>query len=237
MTLQLVVIAQAIAALVGVTAGIVMAMRRDSWIDRFGHAIAKSGLSIHIVWSTTLLLVGGFRLFDWSPSIGHAPLLEDPLGNLNQFIFPAIALGYASCAAVALTTRCYVLDILFRQDFVPTYPVSEPNHTAVVFIHTLKNALAPAIVALALTFPAIAGGVMIVEPLFGLEGVGNMLVSAALSADYPIMESLALFFCVWVIAVNTLVDILCVWLTPDVRSSRKPPREEWDYLANPVRLV
>ena len=78
---------------------------------------------------------------------------------------------------------------------------------------------------------------MIVEPLFGLEGVGNMLVKAALSEDYHILESLALFFAVWVIAVNTLVDILCGWLTPDVRSTRKSPREEWDHLANPVRLV
>ena len=235
-TLKLVAMSQAIAALVGVTAGIVMAMRRDSWIDHFGRAIAKSGLAIHVVWSTSLLLVGGFRLFDWSPSIGHAPLLEDPLGNLNQFIFPAIALGYASCAAVALMMRSSTLGIL-RQDYVQTYPVSEPSHTAVVFIHTLKNALAPAIVALALTFPAIAGGILIVEPLFGLDGVGNMLVNAALSADYPIIESLALFFTVWVIAVNTLVDLVCGWLSPGVRSTRKSPRDEWDHLANPVRLV
>ena len=121
-TLQLVAMSQAIAVLIGVSAGILMAVKSDSRVDHLGRAIAKSGLSIHIVWSTTLLLVGGFLLFDWSPSIGHAPLLEDPIGSLDQFLFPAIALGYSGCAVVALTTRYYVLDILFRQDYVRPIP-------------------------------------------------------------------------------------------------------------------
>ena len=90
---------------------------------------------------------------------------------------------------------------------------------------------------LGLTLPAIVGGVLIMEWIFVLDGVGNMLVAALNQRDYPVIESLTLFFTVWVVAVNTLADILCGWLDSGVRSTRKSPREEWDHLANPVRLV
>ena len=235
-TLQLVVMAQTLAALVGVSAGVIMALRRNTRIDHVGRTICKAGLALPVFWTATLLLVGGFYLVDWSPRVGHNPLLEDPLGNLDQFIFPAIALCYVSCAAVALMMRSSTLGIL-RQDYVQTTPVSGLAHSVAVFLHALKNVLEPAVVTIGFTFPAIVGGVLIIEPLFNLNGVGNMLIKAAVSADYPIVESLALFFTVWVVAVNTLVDLACGWLTPDVRSSRKSPREEWDHLANPVRLV
>ena len=235
-TLQLVVMAQTLAALVGVSAGVIMALRRNTRIDHVGRTICKAGLALPVFWTATLLLVGGFYFVDWSPRVGHNPLLEDPLGNLDQFIFPAIALCYVSCAAVALMMRSSTLGIL-RQDYVQTTPVSGLAHSVAVFLHALKNVMEPAVVTIGFTFPAIVGGVLIIEPLFNLNGVGNMLIKAAVSADYPIVESLALFFTVWVVAVNTLVDLACGWLTPDVRSSRKPPREEWDHLANPVRLV
>ena len=235
-TLQLVVMAQVLAAFGGVPAGVIMALRRNTRIDHVGRTICKAGLALPVFWTATLLLVGGFYFVDWSPRVGHNPLLEDPLGNLDQFIFPAIALCYVSCAAVALMMRSSTLGIL-RQDYVQTTPVSGLAHSVAVFLHALKNVLEPAVVTIGFTFPAIVGGVLIIEPLFNLNGVGNMLIKAAVSADYPIVESLALFFTVWVVAVNTLVDLACGWLTPDVRSSRKSPREEWDHLANPVRLV
>ena len=235
-TLQLVVMAQTLAALVGLSAGVIMVLRRNTRIDLVGRTICKAGLALPVFWTATLLLVGGFYFVDWSPRVGHNPLLEDPLGNLDQFIFPAIALCYVSCAAVALMMRSSTLGIL-RQDYVQTTPVSGLAHSVAVFLHALKNVLEPAVVTIGFTFPAIVGGVLIIEPLFNLNGVGNMLIKAAVSADYPIVESLALFFTVWVVAVNTLVDLACGWLTPDLRSSRKSPREEWDHLANPVRLV
>ena len=131
--------------------------------------------------------------------------------------------------------RSSTLGIL-RQDYVQTTPVSGLAHSVAVFLHALKNVLEPAVVTIGFTLPAIVGGVLIIEPLFNLDGVGNMLIKAAVSADYPIVESLTLFFVVWVVAVNTLVDVLCGWLDPNTRSTKKPPREEWDHLANPVRL-
>ena len=235
-TLQLVVMAQAIASLIGIPAGVVMALRKSSWIDSLGRSIFKMWLALPIFWTAILLLVAGIRLHDWRPKIGYIPPLEDPMGNLIMFIWPSLVLGLPASVVVALMMRSSVLDVL-RQDYVQVVSDSGAGRFAVVSLNTLRMTLAPAVVTLGLTFPAIVGGSLIMERIFVLDGVGNMLVEAMNQRDYPVIESLALFFTVWVVAVNTLVDLACGWLTPDVRSSRKSPREEWNHLANPVRLV
>ncbi len=235
-TLQLVVMAQAIAVLVGIPAGALMALRRNSWVDLLGRAVFKMWVALPVFWAATLLLVAGLRIYDWSPKIGYIPPLEDPMGNLIMFMWPALILGISTSVAVALMMRSSTLDAL-RQNYVEAMSVSEPEHSATVFLHTLRYTLVPSVVILGLTLPAIVGGVLLMERIFVLDGVGNMLVAALNQRDSPVIESLALFFTVWVVAVNTLVDILCGWLDPNTRSSRKFPREEWDHLANPVRLV
>ncbi len=235
-TLQLVAMTQAIAVLVGIPAGVLMALKRRSWIDRLWRTTSGMSLALPIFWTATLLLVAGPRLFDWRSKIVYIPPLEDPTGNLILFIWPALILGLPVSAAVALMTRSSTLNAL-RQDYVQAMSVSEPGHSAAVFLHTLSYTLVPAVATLGLTFPAIVGGVLLVERVFWLDGVGHLLVEALSQRDDPIVESLTLFFCVWIVVVNTLVDILCGWLDPNTRSTKKPPREEWDHLANPVRMV
>ena len=235
-TLQLVIMAHAMAVLVGIPAGVFMALRRNSWIDILGRAVFRTWLTLPVFWTATLLLVAGIRFLEWSPKVGYIPPLEDPRGNLILFVWPALVLGIPTATAVALMMRSSTLDAL-RQDYVVDVTASEPPHPAMIFLLTLKHTLAPAAAIFALILPVILGGTLIMEQVFVLDGVGRMLNAALNQRDYPIIESLALFFAVWVIAINTLVDILCGWLTPDVRSSGKSPREEWNHLANPVRLV
>ena len=235
-TLQLVAMAQAIAALVGIPAGVFIALKRNSWIDILGRAVSRISLALPVFWTATLLLVAGKRVYDWSPKVGYIPPLEDPMENLIMLFWPALVLGIPCSAAVALMMRSSALSVL-RQDHVQAMSVSEPDHSAAVFLHTLRYVLAPAAVILALTFPAIVGGVLLMERVFWLDGVGNMLVEALNQRDFPMIESLALFFAVWVIAINTAVEILCGRLDANTRSARNSPREEWYHLANPVRLV
>ena len=235
-TLQLATMAQAIASLIGIPAGVLTALRKSSWIDSLGRSIFKMWLALPIFWTATLLLVAGIRLHDWRPNIGYIPPLEDPMGNLIMFIWPALVLGLPASVVVALMMRSSVLDVL-RQDYVQVVSDSGAGRFAVVSLNTLRMTLAPAVVTLGLTFPAVVGGSLIMERIFVLDGVGSMLVEAMNQRDYPIVESPALFFSIWVIAVNTLVDLACGWLTPDVRSTRKSPREEWAHLAHPVRLA
>ena len=235
-TLQLVATAQAIVVLAGIPAGIIMALKRNSWIDTLGLAISRMWLGLPIFWTSTLLLVGGVYFLEWKPNIGYIPPLDDLSGNLILFVWPSLVLSFPVSAAIATLMRSSMLDIV-QQDYVETTPASGLGHSASVLLHTLRSSLVPATIILGLTFPAIVSGTVVMERIFVLDGVGNLLFAGMNQRDYPVIESLALFFAVWVVAVNTLVDLACGWLTPDVRSSRKSPREEWDHLANPVRLV
>ncbi len=235
-TLQLVAMAQAVAVLVGIPAGALMALKRRSWIDLMGGVVSRMWLGLPIFWTSTLLLVGGLYFLEWSPEVGYIPLLDDPTGNLIMFAWPALVLGVPASATVAVMVRSAMLEAL-RQDDVQTMTEAEESYSVAVFIDTLRYTLAPAVVASGLIFPAVVGGALLMELIFVLDGVGDMFTEAANQRDLPVMEYLALFFAVWVIAVNTLVDILCGWLDQEARSTRKPPREEWNHLANPVRLV
>ena len=234
-SLRLVAMAWAIAALIGIPAGIIMALKRNSWIDNLGRAVSSISLALPIFWTATLLLVAGIQFLDWDPKTGYLGFPDNLIGNLALF-WAALLVGIPVSVSVALMMRSSALAVL-HQDYVQAMSVSEPGHSATVFLHTLRYTLVPAIVTLGSTFPATVGGMLIVERIFVLDGVGSMLVEAMNQRDYPVTESLALFFAVWVVAVNTLVDLLCGWLNPGVRSTRKPPREEWGHLANPVRLV
>ena len=234
-TLQLVAMAQAIAALIGIPAGIIMALNRNSWLDILGRAVSRTSLALPIFLTGILLLVAGIHFLDWaseSETTRGLLVVEIPGDSQVPFFWSALALGISASAAIALMMRSSALAVL-RQDNVQAMSVS----AASAFLHALRYTLAPAAIILGLTFSAIGGGTVIMERIFVLDGVGNMLVEAMNQRDYPVIESLALFFTVWVIAVNTLVDLACGWLTPGVRSSRKSPKEEWDHLANPVRLV
>ena len=234
-TLRLVAMAQAIAVLIGIPAGVLMALKRNSWIDILGRSISKISLALPIFWTATLLLVVGIHFLDWEPKTGYGGIPDDLRGNLALF-WAALFVGIPASATVALMMQSSALDAL-RQDYVQVVYDSGACRFAVVSLNTLRMTLAPAVVTSALTFPAIVGGVLLVEWVFRMDGVGHLLAEALNQRDYPVVESLALFFAVWVVAANTLVDILYGWLDPNTRSSRKSPREEWDHLAIPVRLV
>lgn len=233
-TLQIVAIAQSIAALVGVPAGALMALQRNSWVDIFGRAVSRMSLSLPIFVTGALLLVAGTYFLEWSPESNNEPVSGISRGAL--ILCSALILAVPANAAVAVMVRSATIEAL-RQDDVQDSSVSGPGRSTAAFLETLRYVSVPTAVILSLTFPAIVGGTVIMERIFALDGAGNMLFEAMNQFDYIAIESLALFFAVWVIAVNTAVDVLCGWLDPEARSTRKSPREEWNHLANPVRLV
>ncbi len=235
-TLQLVSMTLAFAILIGIPAGIIMALVRSSLTDLLNLAVLKMSLALPIFWTATLLLVAGTHFLDWDLETGYISFIDDPIGNLGMFAWPALVLGIPAAGTVALMTRSTALDAL-RQDDVQIVAEAGTVYSLAVFLHTLRYTLVPTFVTLGLILPAIVGGALLMERVFVLDGVGDMFTEAANQRDFPIMESLALFFSVWVIAVNTAVDILCGWLDATVRSTGKSPREEWNHLANPVRLV
>lgn len=215
-TLELVIMAQTIAIITGVPAGIVMALKRDTWIDYAVRVISLAGLSVPAFWSATLLLVVGAYVFNWNPPLGYVTLLEDPGTNLQQFLWPALMLGYISAATKARMMRSTMLEVL-RQDYIRTAYAKGLEEGVVVFRHAVKNAFIPVVTVIGITLAIGLGGSVIIERIFSLPGMGNFLVEGMLQRDYPVVQSLVLVFAAAVVLVNLLVDLTYGWLDPRVR--------------------
>lgn len=215
-TLELAIMSVALSTLLGIPAGILMALNQDTWIDYFLRIFSLAGLSIPNFWLATMLLVIGMYIFNWSPQIGYVPLFEDPVGNLSQFMWPAMIVGYSAMATKARMMRSTMLEVL-RQDYVRTAHAKGLRRSVVTYRHVMKNALIPVVTVVGISVAAILGGSVIMERIFVLDGIGNMLVEGMNQRDFPVVQSLVLVFALWIVLVNLLVDLSYGWLDPRVR--------------------
>ncbi len=215
-TLQLVIMAQGLAISLGIPAGVIMALRRDTWIDYTVRIFSLAGLSVPSFWTATLLLVGGMYLLDWNPRLKYVPFVDDPVENLKQFIWPAVMLGYISSATQARMMRSTMLEVL-RQDYIRTAHAKGLKSFVVVYRHTLKNALIPVVTVIGVTFALTMGGSIIIEQIFSLPGIGRLMIEGMNQRDYPVVQSLVTVFSMWVVFVNLLVDLTYGVLDPRVR--------------------
>ncbi len=214
-TLELVILAQTLSVCLGIPAGILMALKRDTWIDYLVRIVSLGGLSVPAFWSATLFLVAGAYIFNWNPPLGYAPPFKDPATNIQQFIWPALMLGYISAATQARMMRSTMLEVL-RQDYIRTAHAKGLEAHVVTFRHALKNALIPVITVIGISLALGLGGSVIIERIFSLPGMGNFLVEGMLQRDYPVVQSLVLVFAAVVVVVNLLVDLSYGWLDPRV---------------------
>ncbi|MCY4655050.1 MAG: ABC transporter permease, partial [Dehalococcoidia bacterium] len=154
--------------------------------------------------------------FRWNPPLGYVEFVDDPLGNLSQFIWPAIMIGYISAATKARMMRSTMLEVL-RQDYIRTAHAKGLRALVVTSRHALKNALIPVVTVIGITTALSLGGSVVMERVFVLPGVGNYIVGGMLQRDYPVVQSMVLVFAAAVIVVNLLVDLSYGWLDPRVR--------------------
>ena len=215
-TLELVILSQIIAIAIGIPAGVLMALKQDSKIDYTVRVASLAGLSIPSFWSATLLLVGGAYFFRWSPPLGYSAITDDFMRNLSQFIWPALMIGYISAATKARMMRSTMLEVL-RQDYIRTAHAKGLRAYVITARHALKNALIPVITVVGITTALSMGGSVVMERVFTLPGIGEYIVAGMLERDYPVVQSMVMFFAMCVIMVNLLVDLSYGWLDPRVR--------------------
>ncbi len=215
-TIELVVVSQIIAIALGLPAGVLMAMKQDSTIDYVVRILSLAGLSVPSFWSATLLLVAGAYFFRWSPPLGYSSITDDFTRNLSQFIWPALMIGYIGAATKARMMRSTMLEVL-RQDYIRTAHAKGLRAYMVTARHALKNALIPVITVIGITTALSMGGSVVMERVFTLPGIGEYIVDGMLERDYPVVQSMVMFFAVCVIVVNMLVDLSYGWLDPRVR--------------------
>ena len=215
-TLELTVMALLMAAVVAIPLGLVSAIKQDRLPDYISRAITTAGIAFPNFWIAVLLVYFLVNVFEWAPPLDYADVWENPTRNLEQLVLPALALSLTHMAFIARITRSSVLEVL-REDYIRTARSKGLTESVVISRHTLRNAILPIITVGGYEFTRLIGGTVIVERIFTVPGVGNLLISAITRRDYPDIQGITIAITVIVLFVNLVIDLLYAWLEPRIR--------------------
>ena len=215
-TLELGFLALIIAQIIALPIGMLSALRQDTWGDYIARSFAILCIAVPGFWLGTMVIVFPSIWWGWMPPITLIPFNKDPMGNLQQFIIPAIILAMVLSGMTMRMTRTMMLEVL-RQDYIRTAWAKGLRERAVIMRHALKNALIPVITLTGLYLPVLLGGTVVIEQIFCLPGIGRLLIESIAKRDYPIVTGIMLFFAVAVMLINLLVDLSYGLFDPRIR--------------------
>ena len=215
-TLELAAIAMAIALVIGIPAGIVAAVGKDSVWDYVANVVALWGLSTPNFWLGILLILLFSVQLGWLPASGYVSPFEDLKGNLASMIMPAFVLGNALAAVLMRHTRSAMLQVL-SADYVRTARAKGIVESKVVLKHGLRNALTPIITLGALEFGTLLSGAVLTEQVFSIPGFGKLIVDAVFNRDYSVVQGVVLFTSTVYIVLNLLADMAYFLVNPRLR--------------------
>src|SRR3954463_77741 len=215
-TVQLAAMAMAIALVIGVTAGVISAVKRDTWWDYGANIFALWGLSTPNFWLGILLILLFAVQLGWLPASGYVSPFEDLKANLASMIMPAFVLGNAFAAVLMRHTRSAMLQVL-SSDYVRTARAKGLNESAVVLKHALRNALIPVITLGALGLGELLGGAVLTEQVFSIPGFGKLIVDAVFNRDYSVVQGVVLCTATAYLALNLMADIAYYLVNPRMR--------------------
>jgi peptide/nickel transport system permease protein len=215
-TLLLTFLATLVAITLGLTMGIVAALRPGRWQDTGAMLVAIGGVSMPTFWlGLNLIFVFGV-LLGWLPVAGYEPLQSGLWESLRYLILPSITLGLFQAALLARLTRSMMLETL-GDDYVRTARAKGLAEHAVVLRHAFRNAAIPLVTVIGLIFAALLGGAVITEQVFNIPGVGRLLIQAVARRDYPVVQGVVMIVAGLYVVINLLVDLLYGYLDPRLR--------------------
>ena len=215
-TVELAVLSVLISVLVGLPLGIVSAVRQDTALDYTARLFSIGALSLPDFWIGTMLVLFPLLWFGWIPTIRYTPLLVDPWANIQQMVFPALALGVHNSGPIMRITRSSMLEVL-RQDYVRTAWAKGLREAQVVWGHALKNASIPVLSLIGVRLGRLLGGTVVLEQIFVLPGLGLLVLGAITERDYPLLQGVVILFAAIFLVVNLIVDMIYAWLDPRIR--------------------
>jgi peptide/nickel transport system permease protein len=215
-TIGLSLYALVLTLLIGVTSGIIAALRQNTWVDQVAMMIAMLGISIPNFFLGLLMIIFFAVQLGWLPSGGYVPFTQDPIGWLRSTTMPAISLALLQAGLLARITRSGMLEVL-RQDYVRTARAKGLPERQVILKHALANALIPIVTVVGIIISLLLSGAVVTEALFSLPGMGQLLTQAVLSRDYPMVQGGLLLVTTFLVLVNILVDVLYALIDPRVR--------------------
>ena len=216
LTLELAALAMLIGGVVGITAGVIAAVRRGKPSDYAATTVALLGLSVPHFWLGLLMIIVFSVNLGWLPAGGYVPFREDPLGNLEHMLMPALVLGLGLSAVLMRQMRSAMLDSL-GADYVRTARAKGLSEWSVVGKHALRNSLITVTTVLGLQLGALISGAIVTEQIFGIAGFGRLTVDSIAQRDYALLQAVVLVVAIGYVVVNLLVDLLYSFINPRIR--------------------
>lgn len=214
-TLQLGLISLALSALVGITAGVLSAISRGSWIDRLVMLTALLGVSMPSFWLALVLILLFAVHLSWLPPSG----LGGPLytwDGISHTVLPVLVLGLGGAGGLARYTRSSMLEVI-NHDYIRTARAKGLAEPHVVIRHALRNALIPIVTILGLNFGHMLSGAVIVETVFAWPGIGKYLVDGVNGRDFPVVQATVLLIASGFVFANLITDLLLAYIDPRIR--------------------
>jgi len=224
LSLQIALMATFISIIIAVPMGIASAVKQNTWVDYCVRAFAIAGIAMPSFWLGILIILGillttaWWTGIPWLPPIRYVPIWEDPVHNLSQLIWPALATGYRYSAVATRMTRSAMLEVL-REDYIRTARAKGVMEKLIVNRHALKNAMLPVVTVIGIEFAFLMGGLVVTEQVFNLNGLGKLFVDSVTNYDYTMTQSLVLLVAVVFVLSNLAIDVLYAWLDPRIRYS------------------
>ena len=215
-TVELSIFGIAMAFVMAVPLGIISAVKQDTWPDYISRIVSLVGIALPTFWLSILMVYFLAYTFNWLPPLGYATLWEDPWLNLEQLFFPALAIAFHDLAFTARVTRSSMLEVL-REDYMRTARAKGLKEMAVVGRHALKNAILPVVTVSGYQFARALGGVIIVETIFVVPGLGRFVIESILHRDFVVLQAVILLTAAVVLTLNLVIDLLYGVLDPRIR--------------------
>ncbi len=216
LSIEVAIMATLLALAIALPLGTLSAVFRDTWIDQAIRVISIAGLAVPSFWLGMIIILLLLSFFHWNPPLIFTPFFQDPLANLSQLIWPALAVGYRYSAVVTRMMRSTLLEVL-QEDYIRTARAKGVAERLIVVRHAMRNAMLPVITVTGLEFAFLIGGLVVTEQVFNLNGIGKLFVESVSRADNTMLQALVLLVAVCYIVVNLVVDLLYAVLDPRVR--------------------
>jgi peptide/nickel transport system permease protein len=215
-TLHLGLTAWIASTIIGAFLGVLAAIRRGTWVDTVSTSVANIGITVPIFWLGILLIYFLGLKLKWLPIFGYTSPFEDFWMSTKQAIMPVFCIAIPGMAYTARQARSAMLEVI-QQDYIRTAWSKGLRESTVIMRHALKNSLIPVITLMGIGLGLILGGSVLVETVFAIPGIGQLLVTSVFNQDYVVVQSSTVVIAGLIIIFNLIVDISYGWLDPRIR--------------------
>jgi peptide/nickel transport system permease protein len=215
-TLELTILSLLFSWLLAIPLGIIAAVRRNGTVDLMAQLVGLVGLSVPNFWLATMLLLVTSLFLRWQPSPIWVSFFDNPWANIQIMILPVLSLSIAQIAVVMRMMRSTMLEVLGR-DYIRTALAKGLSEAVTLARHALKNAFIPVVTVMGVQVGLLLSGAVVIEQIYGLPGIGWMILNGIYQRDYTLVQGGVLFVAVAFVLVNLVVDLFYAYLDPRIR--------------------